>query len=106
MAGRVNDTLVKVARFDGDFVWHRHLETDEAFLCLSGRLVILLRDGDDAASERSVELGEGDLFVVPRGVEHCPRAPEGATVALFEAAGVVNTGTAGGDLTAEVDRPL
>jgi mannose-6-phosphate isomerase-like protein (cupin superfamily) len=103
VASRINDVLVKVARFDGDFVWHNHPDTDEAFLCLSGHLVIELREDD---RERSVELTEGDLYVIPRGVYHCPHAPEGATVALFEAAGVVNTGDAGGDLTAPVDLDL
>jgi mannose-6-phosphate isomerase-like protein (cupin superfamily) len=105
VAGRINEVLVKLARLDGDFVWHNHPDTDEAFLCLSGHLVIELRDGDRHA-ERSIELRPGDLYVIPRGVDHCPHAPAGATVALFEAAGVVNTGQAGGELTAPVDRPL
>jgi mannose-6-phosphate isomerase-like protein (cupin superfamily) len=105
VAGAINDVLVKVARIEGDFVWHNHPDTDEAFLCLSGRLVIELRDGDPEA-ERSVELTPGDLHVIPRGVFHCPHATDGATVALFEAAGVVNTGATGGGLTAPVDRPL
>lgn len=105
VAGRINEVLVKVARLDGDFVWHNHPDTDEAFLCLSGHLVIELRDGDRRA-QRSIELLPGDLYVIPRGVYHCPHAAAGATVALFEAAGVVNTGQAGGDLTAPVDRPL
>jgi len=123
VAGRVNDVLVKVARLDGDFVWHNHPDTDEAFLCLDGRLVIDLRDGIDPEGgidlrdgidlegggptrARSIELAPGEFYVVPRGVYHCPHAPGGATVALFEAAGVVNTGQAGGGLTAPVDRPL
>ena len=105
VAGRVNEVLVKVARFDGDFVWHNHPETDEGFLCLSGRLVIDLRDGDPD-SPRSIELLEGDLYVIPRGIFHCPHAPAGAAVALFEGAGVVNTGDAGGGLTAPVDLDL
>jgi mannose-6-phosphate isomerase-like protein (cupin superfamily) len=103
VAGRVNEVVVKVARLDGDFVWHNHPETDEAFLCLDGQLVIELRDDE---GERSIELLAGDLYVIPRGVYHCPHAAAGATVALFEAAGVVNTGQAGGDLTTPVDRPL
>lgn len=97
--------LVKVARFDGDFVWHNHPDTDEAFLCLTGEVTIELRDGDPER-QRSVTLTPGDFFVVPRGVFHCPHAPGGAAVALFEAAGVVNTGAAESSLTAPVDRPL
>src|SRR4051794_21216414 len=73
VAGRINDVLVKVARLDGDFVWHNHPDTDEAFLCLDGRLIIDLRDGIDLADgeptrERSIELTPGELYVVPRGV--------------------------------------
>jgi mannose-6-phosphate isomerase-like protein (cupin superfamily) len=103
VVGQVNEVLLKVARLDGDFVWHDHPNTDEAFLCLEGQLVLDLRFG---RRELSIELGAGDLYVVPRGVQHCPHAPTGATIALFEAAGVVNTGEAGGALTAPVDRPL
>jgi mannose-6-phosphate isomerase-like protein (cupin superfamily) len=105
VAARVNDVLVKVVRIEGDFVWHNHPDTDEAFLCLGGSLTLDVRDGDPE-QERSVVLEPGDLYVIERGVFHCPHAPEGATVALFEAAGVVNTGAAGGELTAPVDRPL
>ncbi len=97
--GAVNDLLVKVARIEGEFVWHDHPDTDELFLVLTGRLVIRLRDGE-------VELRPGDLYVVPRGVEHCPLADPGTSIALLEPAGVVNTGDAGGALTAPVDVPL
>ena len=105
VAGRVNDVLVKVVRIEGDFVWHDHPETDEAFLCLDGRVDLDVRD-DATGRVDTVELRAGDFFVVSRGVRHCPHAPDGATVALFEAAGVVNTGAAGGDLTARADLPL
>ncbi|MGW1616880.1 cupin domain-containing protein [Streptomyces sp. NPDC002285] len=105
VAGRINDVLLKVARLDGEFVWHNHPDTDEAFYCLGGKLIIDLRDGDPE-QERSIELTDGDLYVIPRGVFHRPHTSEGATVALFEAAGVVNTGETGGDLTAPVDRDL
>jgi mannose-6-phosphate isomerase-like protein (cupin superfamily) len=103
VAAQVNEVLLKVVRMEGDFVWHDHPDTDEAFLCLSGRLAIALRDGDQ---ERSITLEPGDLYVIPRGVYHCPRAEPGTTVALLEAAGVVNTGAAASELTAPVDRPL
>lgn len=100
VAARVNDVLVKVVRIEGDFVWHDHQGTDEAFLCLTGEVVLELRD------QPSVTLRPGELFVVPRGVFHRPRAAAGTSVALFEAAGVVNTGATGGPLTAAVDEPL
>lgn len=91
----VNDYDVKVARFEGEFVRHSHPETDELFIVLEGRVTIGLANGD-------VELGPFDAFTVPRGVEHCPRSPDGAVVMLLEPRGTVNTGTAGGPLTAEV----
>jgi mannose-6-phosphate isomerase-like protein (cupin superfamily) len=105
VAGRVNDVLVKVARIHGDFVWHNHPDTDEAFLCLGGRLTIDVRDGEPE-QERSVVLEQGDVYVIARGVYHCPHSADGASIALLEAAGVVNTGASGTDLTAPVDRPL
>lgn len=105
VAGQINDVLVKVVKVLGDFEWHHHPATDEAFLCLTGRLTIDLRD-DEREQERTITLDPGDLYVIRRGVFHCPHSPLGASVALFEAAGVKNTGDAGGALTAPVDRPL
>lgn len=96
LVARLNDYEVKVVRAKGDFVWHTHEDTDELFLVVDGRLTIRLR-------ERDVVVGPGQLFVVPRGVEHCPRAEGEVKVLLLEPAGVVNTGDAGGDLTAVVD---
>ncbi len=93
IVARINDYDVQVVKLKGEFVWHKHENTDDFFLVLSGRLTIQLRD-------RDVELGPGELFVVPRGVEHCPRADEEAHVLLIEPAGTVNTGDAGGPLTA------
>jgi mannose-6-phosphate isomerase-like protein (cupin superfamily) len=69
----------------GEFVWHKHDETDDLFLVLDGELTIQLRDG-------SVEVGPGELFVGPRGVEHCPRSDEAASVLQIEPAGTPNTG--------------
>jgi mannose-6-phosphate isomerase-like protein (cupin superfamily) len=94
----INDYDVRVVKLQGEFVWHKHDDTDDFFLVLRGRLTIQLRD-------RDVELHEGELFVVPRGVEHCPRADEEAWVLLIEPAGTVNTGDAGGPFTTEA-RPL
>ncbi|MDH6431650.1 mannose-6-phosphate isomerase-like protein (cupin superfamily) [Streptomyces sp. SAI-144] len=88
----LNDYEVKLAKLKGEFVWHTHEDTDELFLVISGRLTIQLRDGD-------VVLEPGELFVVPRGVEHCPRADEETAILLFEPAGTVNTGDAGGPMT-------
>ncbi|MFE2289891.1 cupin domain-containing protein [Streptomyces sp. NPDC059452] len=88
----LNDYEVKLAKLKGEFVWHSHESTDELFLVLSGRLTIQLRDGD-------VVLEPGELFVVPRGVEHCPVAAEETAILLFEPAGTMNTGDAGGPMT-------
>lgn len=102
VAERVNDLQVKVVRIEGEFIWHNHPTTDEAFLCLDGELTIDLRDHPSEA----VTLGPGDFFVVPQGVFHRPRAGAETRVAIFEPAGIVNTGEEGGVLTAEVDVPL
>lgn len=92
--GHLNDYKLLVVRAQGPFVWHRHPDTDDFFLVISGRLTIQLRD-------RDVQLGPGELFVVPRGVEHRPLAEEEALVLLIEPSGTVNTGDAGGEMTAE-----
>ncbi|GGR35573.1 cupin domain-containing protein [Agromyces mediolanus] len=91
----VNDYDVKVVKLLGEFVWHSHPETDELFLVVAGELTIQLRD-------RDVVLGPNDVFVVPKGVEHCPRADEEVHAILIEPKGTVNTGDAGGARTAEV----
>lgn len=91
---RVNDYDVRVAKLEGDFVWHVHDDTDEFFLVIDGSLDIGLRtDGD----ERTVHLDRGDVFVVPRGVEHRPTTP-GASILLFEPTGTTNTGDQHDDL--------
>jgi mannose-6-phosphate isomerase-like protein (cupin superfamily) len=94
IVGYLNDFKLQVVKAQGRFVWHSHADTDDFFLVLSGRLTIHLRD-------RDLELAEGELFVVPRGVEHCPEAEEEAHVLLIEPKGTPNTGDAGGELTAE-----
>ncbi|MET9792519.1 cupin domain-containing protein [Streptomyces canus] len=88
----LNDYEVKLAKLKGEFVWHTHEDTDELFLVISGRLTIQLRDGDVVVEPR-------ELFVVPRGVEHCPLADEETAILLFEPAGTINTGDAGGPMT-------
>jgi mannose-6-phosphate isomerase-like protein (cupin superfamily) len=92
IVARLNDHKVAVVKVNGQFVWHSHPDTDDFFLVLSGRLTIALRD-------REIELGPGELFVVPRGVEHCPRADEETHVLLIEPLGTPNTGDAGGERT-------
>ncbi len=94
IVGYLNDYKLIVVKVHGEFVWHKHDDTDDFFLVLRGRMTIQLRD-------RDVELEEGELFVVPRGVEHCPKADAEAHVLLIEPRDTVNTGDAGGDLTAE-----
>jgi mannose-6-phosphate isomerase-like protein (cupin superfamily) len=85
IVARYNGNDVMVAKVKGEFVWHSHPDTDDFFLVLKGRLTIKLRDGD-------VTLGPGELYVVPRGVEHCPVADEEVHLLLIEPAGTPNTG--------------
>ena len=87
IVGTMNDYKLMVAKTKGEFVWHTHPDTDDFFLVLKGELTIQLRD-------RDVVLGPGELYVVPRGVEHCPRSDAGAEILLIEPQGTVNTGDA------------
>ena len=87
IVGYLNDYKLQVAKTRGEFVWHAHPDTDDFFLVVSGELTIQLRD-------REVVLGPGEMYVVPRGVEHCPRSDGGAEILLIEPAGTVNTGDA------------
>jgi mannose-6-phosphate isomerase-like protein (cupin superfamily) len=91
----VNDQDVKIARIQGEFVWHAHPDSDEMFLVISGELTLQLRDGD-------VVVGPHELYTVPAGVEHCPKAEVETVIVMVEKFGTVNTGDAGGDRTAEV----
>jgi mannose-6-phosphate isomerase-like protein (cupin superfamily) len=93
VVGYLNDYKIFVVKVNGEFVWHSHADTDDFFLVLKGKVTIQLRD-------RDVELEEGELFVVPRGAEHRPRADEEAHLLLIEPKGTPNTGDAGGPLTA------
>ena len=92
IAGEVNDSYVKLVKFRGDFVWHKHEEEDEMFFVVKGEITIRLRDGD-------VRLGEGEFAIIPRGVEHKPFAEEEAHVLLFEPKTVLNTGDVVNELT-------
>lgn len=92
IVARLNDLHIKAVKLEGEFVWHRHDDTDELFMVHKGVLTIKYRD-------RDVVLGAGEIHVVPRGVEHKPVADAECEILLIEPAGTVNTGDAGGALT-------
>ena len=94
---QMNDYHFKLVKLQGDFVWHSHPDTDETFIVLEGHLRIDFRDG-------RVDLQTGEMFVVPKGVEHKPFAETECTLMLIEPAGTLNTGDAGGDRTADANR--
>ncbi|WP_028974441.1 cupin domain-containing protein [Spirochaeta cellobiosiphila] len=93
---QMNNYHFKLAKLEGDFTWHDHKDTDEVFIVLEGSIRIDFRD-------QSVDLKEGEMLVVPKGVEHKPYAATEAKVLLIEPAGTVNTGDAGGAQTAPDD---
>ena len=96
VVARMNDYEFKLVKLQGEFVWHRHDDTDETFLVLAGEMEIGFLD-------RTVTLRAGELYVVPRGAEHITRARGECHALIVEPAGVVNTGDAGGPLTARGD---
>lgn len=96
VVAQMNDVQFKLVRVQGEFIWHSHPETDEAFIVIDGELVIDFRDG-------SVKLGAGEMYVVPKGKEHKPRASSECRIMLIEPAGTANTGDAGGPRTAPQD---
>lgn len=85
IAGEINDSYVKLVKFKGEFVWHRHDREDELFLVVKGAMLMRLRD-------RDVRVGEGEFIIVPRGVEHMPVAEEEVHVVLLEPKSTLNTG--------------
>jgi len=93
---RMNDYEFKLARLEGEFVWHSHADTDETFIVIDGELTIDFRDG-------AVQLKQGEMFIVPKGVEHKPRAGAECKIMLIEPAGTVNTGDSGSERTAPND---
>lgn len=97
VVGELNGQLVKVVKVKGEYVWHRHENEDELFLVVKGCMRILLREGE-------VTLGEGDFYIVPRGVEHKPVAQEETHILLFEPAQTRNTGNVTNELTVEPDQ--
>lgn len=92
----MNDYQFKLVKICGEFVWHNHCDTDEVFLVIDGQMSIELRDG-------VVKLGPGEMYVVPKGVEHRPVALSECKVMLVEPRGVINTGDSGGAYTAPND---
>ncbi len=90
----MNDYHFKIVKFQGEFVWHRHDDTDEVFIVLAGEMSIAFRDG-------AVNLKAGEMFVVPKGAEHKPIADKECKAMLVEPAGTINTGDAGGEMTAK-----
>ena len=98
IVGDLNDHQVKVVKLQGDFVWHHHENADELFLVVKGRMRMGLRAGD-------VELSEGEIFIVPKGVEHKPSAQEECWIVLIEPRGTLNTGNVVGEKTvADLER--
>jgi len=96
VVAEMNDYQFKVVRLEGDFIWHDHKDTDETFIVLDGKLRIDFRDG-------AVNLSAGEMFVVPKGVEHKPFANGEVKLLLIEPRGVLNTGHEAGDRTAQND---
>lgn len=96
IVAEMNDYQFKLAKFQGEFVWHSHRDTDEVFIVLNGSFQIEFRD-------KTISLSAGEMYVVPKGVEHRPVAVQECSVMLVEPRGVVNTGEAGGIYTAPND---
>jgi mannose-6-phosphate isomerase-like protein (cupin superfamily) len=96
VVAEMNEYQFKVVKLLGDFVWHDHKDTDETFIVIDGDLRIDFRDG-------AVHVSSGEMFVVPKGVEHKPYAENEVKLLLIEPRGVVNTGHEGGERTAEND---
>lgn len=96
VVAELNDYQFKLVKVKGDFVWHSHKDTDEAFIVIEGKMNIEFRD-------HSVSLSKGEMYVVPKGVEHKPCAESECKVMVVEPRNVVNTGDSGGKLTADND---
>ncbi len=92
IVAQMNDYHFKLAKIEGEFVWHSHVDTDEVFIVLAGRMQIDLPD-------QTVTLQNGDLFVVPKGIQHKPSARQECHILLVEPVGTINTGDAGGERT-------
>jgi len=96
VVAEMNDYQFKLAKIKSEFTWHSHIETDEVFIVIEGSMSIEFRDG-------KVDLTAGEMYVVPKGVEHKPYAKDECKIMFIEPRGIVNTGDAGGELTATDD---
>jgi len=96
IAGGVNDTLIKLVKVKGPFIWHRHEREDEMFLVWRGRLRMMVREH---GREREIMVAPGEFIIIPRGIEHMPIADEETEVVLVEAASTLNTGTVANERT-------
>lgn len=94
IVGELNGQHVKLAKIQGEFIWHHHENEDELFLVVHGSIILQLREGD-------IHLAEGEMFIVPRGVEHRPIAADEAHILMFEPAGTLNTGNVRNERTYE-----
>jgi mannose-6-phosphate isomerase-like protein (cupin superfamily) len=92
LVAEMNDYQFKLVKAKREFIWHKHVETDEVFMVIEGHLQIDLRD-------KTLNLNKGEMVVVPKGVEHKPVCKEECTILLIEPSGTLNTGNAGGELT-------
>jgi mannose-6-phosphate isomerase-like protein (cupin superfamily) len=97
VVAEMNDYQFKIVKLQGDFIWHNHRDTDETFFVIEGNLRIDFRDG-------AVHIAAGEIFVVPKGVEHKPYAENEVKLMLIEPRGVLNTGHEGGERTAQNDQ--
>jgi len=94
IVARLNDYHIKLVKLEGEFIWHSHAETDELFMVIDGNMDIQFRDG-------TVSLKAGEMFVVPKGVEHRPSSAQECKILLVEPAGTINTGNSAGERTAQ-----
>ena len=92
IVAEMNDYQFKIVKIKGDFVWHSHSDTDETFLVIDGEMIIYFRDG-------AIKLSKGEMYVVPKGVEHKPYAENECKILVIEPRGVINTGETGDKLT-------
>lgn len=90
IAGALDNFHIKLVKLQGEFVWHHHHEEDELFLVVAGQLIVQIRDQPDLVLEA------GEFVIIPKGIEHCPKAPAECQVLLFERQGTVNTGSSAG----------
>ena len=96
VVAEMNDYQFKIAKIKGEFVWHNHKETDETFIVIEGQMTIKFREGE-------VQLSEGELFVIPKGVDHKPCAENECKILVIEPRGVINTGENEGEFTMKKD---